>query len=332
VDEVRFETGREWAMRHRKAARAGRRRAALAASLSVLALSAGTVTAATVVKDTTAGRRAATDPTAQGGRSGTTGGTPAGFGTAQPWTATPGSGPTVTATSYPASPVGQGPAGARAVPGDLLDLTNWKLTLPIGGAHKPTEVTQPALRRYSVSPYFHVDPTGSGVVFQANAGGVTTSNSGYPRSELREMMAGGNDEASWSTTSGTHAMSVQLAITHLTAAKPQVTVAQIHDDADDVLVVRLDGPGHLYVEHNGDDYGDMDTAYRLGSVFTVEFTVASGHIRISYNGVPKVDYAKSSGGDYFKAGCYTQSNTSKGDAPDSYAQVIIYHLTVTHSV
>lgn len=126
-------------------------------------------------------------------------------------------------------------------------------------------------------------------------------------------------------------MSVQLAITHLTVAKPQVTVAQIHHAGDDVLVVRLDGPGHLYVEHNGDDYGDLDTAYRLGSTFTVTFTVSGGHIRVSYNGVPKVDRVASSAADYFKTGRYTQSNTGKGDAPDGYAQMVNYRLTVTHS-
>jgi len=176
-----------------------------------------------------------------------------------------------------------------------------------------------------------VNSAGTGVVFEANAGGVTTSNSGYPRSELREMTGGGQNEASWSTTSGHHTMLIRAAVTHLTVAKPQVTVAQVHDSSDDVLVIRLDGPHHLYAEHNGTDYGDLDTNYQLGTVFTAQFDISGGHIRISYNGVPKVDRAVSSSGDYFKAGCYTQSNTSKGDAPDAYAQVVIYTLVVTHS-
>jgi hypothetical protein len=315
-------------MRHRNAGGAGRRRAVWAAGLSALALLAGAAIVALLVNDATVDAPRTAGPAGHSGSPGTIAGTPAASRTVGLSTATPGAG---ASASGAGSPAGRGPAGGPAVPGDLLDLTNWKLTLPIGSSHSPAEITQPALRRYSVNPYFHLDPTGTGVVFQANAGGVTTSNSGYPRSELREMTAGGGDEASWSTTSGTHAMSVQLAITHLTVAKPQVTVAQIHDASDDVLVVRLDGPGHLYVEHNGDDYGDLDTAYRLGSRFTVSFTVSAGHIGIAYNGAPKVDHATSSTGDYFKAGCYTQSNTSKGDAPDAYAQVIIYRLTVTHS-
>jgi hypothetical protein len=317
-------------MRHRRVGGAGRRWAVRAAGLSALALLAGAVVAAILVNGATLGRPRTAGPAAQGGSPGTVAATPSASGTAGPWAATPGASRAATAPA--ASLVRSGSPGGTAVPGDRLDLTNWKLTLPTGSTHNPTEITQPALRRYSVNPYFHLDPMGTGVVFQANAGGVTTSNSGYPRSELREMTAGGGKEVSWSTTSGTHVMSVQLAITHLTVAKPQVTVAQIHDARDDVLVVRLDGPGHLYVEHNGADYGDLDTAYRLGQVFTVAFTVAGGHIRISYNGVPKVDQATPSTGDYFKTGCYTQSSTSKGDAPDAYAQVIIYRLTLTHSL
>ncbi len=216
-------------------------------------------------------------------------------------------------------------------PGDILDLSDWKLTLPIGSSNHPQEITQPTLKGYSIDPYFMVDPSRTGVIFQANAGGVSTSNSGYPRSELREMTPGGGDEASWSTTSGTSTMTVREAITHLTVVKPQVTVAQVHDDSDDVIVIRLDGPHHLYAEHNGTDYGDLDDNYVLGTAFTAEFIASGGHIKIFFNGEQKVDYVKSSSGDYFKAGCYTQSNMDKGDAADAYAQVVIYSLRITHT-
>jgi len=35
-------------------------------------------------------------------------------------------------------------------------------------------------------------------------------------------------------------------------------------------------------------------------------------------------------GCYFKAGCYTQSNTDKGDTPKSCGEVVMYGLEVTH--
>jgi Alginate lyase len=225
------------------------------------------------------------------------------------------------------------PSGGHGLPGGVVNLTNWKLTLPIAadGSSKAREIVQPQLAGYSITPYFMVNGAGDGVVFQANAGGATTSGSGYPRSELREMTSGGTRPASWSTTSGTSTMTVRAAITHLTSVKPQVTVAQIHDDSDDVLVIRLDGPHHLYAEHDGTNYGDLDAGYLLGTPFTATMTASGGHIRISYNGVSKVDYPVSSSGDYFKAGCYTQSNTSKGDEPSAYAEVVVYRLDVTHT-
>ena len=245
----------------------------------------------------------------------------------------PSAGPSGSASPGPSGAAAPGrPGGGARIPAGVVNLTNWKLTLPVAkaGSSKAQEILQPQLANYAISPYFTVNGSGDGIVFQAQAGGATTSGSGYPRSELREMTGNGAQEASWSTTSGTSTMTLRAAITHLTTVKPQVTVAQVHDSSDDVLVVRLDGPHHLYAEHNGKDYGDLDNNYSLGTPFAVQFVASGGHIRISYNGVPKVDYPISSSGDYFKAGCYTQSNTSKGDAPTAYAEVVIYRLEVAH--
>src|SRR5689334_938681 len=50
-------------------------------------------------------------------------------------------------------------------PATLLDLTNWKLTLPIGDQGKPTEVKGPALSTFTAHPYFHMNAAGDGVVF-----------------------------------------------------------------------------------------------------------------------------------------------------------------------
>src|SRR5262245_33357455 len=82
---------------------------------------------------------------------------------------------------------------SASFPAALLDLRNWKLTLPIAspGGSSPLEVKQPELATYSHDEYFHLNAARDGVVFRAHAGGATTSNSGYPRSELREMADNG---------------------------------------------------------------------------------------------------------------------------------------------
>jgi hypothetical protein len=223
------------------------------------------------------------------------------------------------------------PGSSDGTPARVLDLANWKLTLPIGSsAHKATEVTQPALGTYKNSTYFHLDSTGKGVVFRANAGGATTSGSTYPRSELREMTDGGKKEAGWSSKTGTHVMTVNEAITAVPAAKPHVVAAQIHDGEDDVVMIRLE-KNRLFVEADGDEVGVLDPSYVLGTRFTVELRAASSGIRVTYNGTKTVTYSASGSGYYFKAGCYTQSNVDKGDKASAYGEVVIYSLQVKHS-
>src|SRR5262249_13030697 len=117
------------------------------------------------------------------------------------------------ATTAPDGP----PASTLTYPAQLLNLTNWKLTLPIdtSAPGSPDEILQPALATFKIDPYFELNPSSTGVLFNAPCGGATTGGSSYPRSELREMSSGGSTAASWSTTSGTHTMVVREAITHL---------------------------------------------------------------------------------------------------------------------
>jgi hypothetical protein len=220
------------------------------------------------------------------------------------------------------------PPGTAQVPGQLLDLTNWKLTLPTGREGKPEEILEPELSSFT-NAFFRLNEGRDGVVFTANAGGVTTSGSSYPRSELREM--NGQEMASWSNTAGTHTMRVREAVTRLPAVKPHVVAAQIHDAEDDIIEVRLEGQRLLVQYNDGDDDATLDPAYALGTPYDLEIDAADGHIRVSYNGTQKADIVKSGAGWYFKAGSYVQSNLSRGDAPDAEGQVVIYALNVQHA-
>lgn len=215
-------------------------------------------------------------------------------------------------------------------PSDLLNLTNWKLTIPVNTSHEgtPDEITQPELASYN-SDFFHLNSDKNAVVFKGIVNGDTTAHSHYPRSELREMTDNGLNEASWSDDSGTHIMEYRLAITHLPAKKSEVVAGQIHDESDDVVMIRLE-KNHLFVEADGDEIGDLDKNYQLGNIFSVKIVAENGHIKVYYNGKQKVDYEKSGDGYYFKAGCYTQSNLSKGEKSGDYGEVQIYSLQVSH--
>jgi len=227
-------------------------------------------------------------------------------------------------------------AGTNAVkassvaPSAILNLTDWKLTLPIGGSHDPDEITQPELASFSLSPYFQTNSAQNGVVFQAPISGVTTSGSKFPRSELREMTNNGAKEASWSTNQGTSTLTLRESIDHLPDQRPQVVAAQIHGPSEYVILVRLNG-NDLFVEGNGKNLGDLDKNYKLGTAYDLQVKAENGHIFVSYNGSRKVDYLDSSAGNYFKAGCYTQSNPSYGENSSSYGQTTIYSLDLSHT-
>ena len=229
--------------------------------------------------------------------------------------------PTPSVPAVPATPT----ATAR-YPGELLDLTNWYLTLPSGEPGEPDTVKQPELATYS-SEWFRVD--GDGVAFTANAGGVTTENSNYPRSELREM--DGSKKASWSNTNGTHTLDVREAFTAQPTAKPDVVGAQIHDAESDVIEIRLEGTRLLVQYDDGDSNVDLDPDYKLGTPYDLRIVAANGHITVSYNGVQKADIPRGGSGWYFKAGSYVQSNPTRGDRPDAVGTVVISALRVTHS-
>lgn len=215
-------------------------------------------------------------------------------------------------------------------PGQALDLSYWKLTLPTGRDEDPDEIFQPELDTFEQPPQFWLDDAHPSVVFRAEVDGVTTSGSSYPRSELREMTPGGRDEAAWSTTSGRHTMTIQQAITALPPGKPHVVAGQIHDAEDDLVMIRLED-SHLFVEGNGDELGTLDPAYELGTLFTVRIVAENGTIDVYYDDLATtaVTVERDAEGCYFKAGAYTQSNLEH-DEPGAYGEVAIHELHVEH--
>lgn len=238
------------------------------------------------------------------------------------------------ASQAPATLAFQGAPDAQApqtLPADRLDLSCWKITIPIDADdnQKPDEIKQPDLAAFSNERCFFVDPATGGVLFRCWAGGATTPNSKYPRCELREMTADGRANASWATNQGTHTMTLRAQINQLPPAKPHVVCAQIHDADDDLMMVRLERK-KLFIERN--DIGDipLDDDYELGTAFDIKIEAADGVVKLWHNDELKMTWEVTTDGCYFKAGCYTQSNPDRGDEPDAYGEVILHALTVEH--
>lgn len=244
----------------------------------------------------------------------------------------------LTPTAIAPSRVPTAPPINAQFPSQVLDLSEWKVTVPIGTAESPTEVEQPLLATYSVDPWFVVSTDG-GVRFRAPVNATTTSGSNYPRSELREMKNNGQDRASWSSNSGVHSMYIDQMITAVPQTKQHVVAGQIHDASDDVIVIRLEYP-KLFIDINGSDGPTLDANYTLGERFQVQFVASNGQTKILYKGAEDQEMTlrytlnQVYSGAYFKAGAYTQSNCGKeattGCNSNNFGEVVIYDLQVSH--
>lgn len=224
-------------------------------------------------------------------------------------------------------------------PAEILDLSDWKVTLPVGTEKEPErslEISQPELATYRLDPWFMPTQDKKGVIFRAPINAPTTGNSGYPRSELREMSEDGEKTAFWPSTTGTHTLFLDEAITAVPKNKRHVVAGQIHGDDDDLLVIRLEYPT-LFIARGKKNVHTLDENYTLGKRFTVEFVVQDGRIMVYYNGssTPVYTLEKRLRMAYFKAGVYTQSNCETEGSPDlctadNYGEAVIYRATVTH--
>ncbi len=248
------------------------------------------------------------------------------------------------------------PPSEVGYPADVLELTNWKLTLPVDGDSddRADEIRQPCLAVACYDPsrkmydnpdfkvpfssvWFHVTDDGDGVVFRAPVNGATTSGSENARSELRELAPADEDgdevEARWSNKgNAVHTMEVEQAILATPRRYPSVVTAQIHNDDDDVILIKY-REGRLFANADRGDFDEtLDENYRLGTRFKVRIQATKGLIRVTYNDTKTVVYKKASDTMYFKAGVYNQSNMEKypDEAPNSYGEVVIYKLKVTH--
>lgn len=87
-----------------------------------------------------------------------------------------------------------------------IDLTNWKVTLPIPRSDgNPLEVSPPEILNYArdetLKQFMYNDSTDGSLVFYTYPGS-STANSSYSRTELREQMVPGSNNTNWTFAEG----------------------------------------------------------------------------------------------------------------------------------
>jgi len=82
-----------------------------------------------------------------------------------------------------------GAADPKVAPGGNFDLSVWQLQEPVGSPGSPTTISSARLQGANgyQDAYFYTDTRDGAMTFWAPEKGVTTPNSHYARSELREL-------------------------------------------------------------------------------------------------------------------------------------------------
>ncbi|MGW5655206.1 polysaccharide lyase family 7 protein [Streptomyces humi] len=228
-------------------------------------------------------------------------------------------------------------ANPNVAPGGNFDLSIWQLQEPVGSPGSPTTIPSSRLQGAGgyQDAYFYTDTRDGAMTFWAPEKGVTTPNSSYARSELREMNRDGS-AANWSL-SGSHRMSATLRVVSVTK---NVCVGQIHlgtggSSTKPLLELYYHSGGDIVLgTENSPDGGQTTHAVghvSIGKTWTYTIAVSGGNtIDLTVNGTT-THYAIPSSFNqykqYFKAGSYNQSSS---DSTTNGARVAFYGLTVSH--
>lgn len=236
-------------------------------------------------------------------------------------------------------------------PAHAIDLTNWKLTLPVdsrnGFTGKAVEYKQ--LGNVKNSEFFR---NSDGLIFRVPSNGATTSGSKYPRSELREMKNG--TEYYWTTAQGGE-LTATLEVDELPVTKEgkkgRIVIGQIHGPDDELCRLYYDN-GTLYFYDDKAGSKRKETKFvlkspdgkepqiKLDEKFDYSILVKGGYLTVqaNYKGVTykaseKIGSFWKGKKLYFKAGVYSQVGrlgSKAGTTGTGYAQATFYDIDMRH--
>jgi len=197
----------------------------------------------------------------------------------------------------------------------LQDLEDWSATT--ASTLKPNYYTViDAAGKYAVA--MTVDP----------AGGRTSANTSYPRTEHREMQqtdSGNANKSNWQIDSGDHDFGGFARIMTLPPAKPGICINQLHDQEDDTVMIKsmsLSGKIAIVLDVYGTRVKVLQADYQLGReiysrirvnnfqlmVYYSESTSSTTSASVTTSTTHTQTLTNTNPPWYHKFGCYAQSN------------------------
>jgi hypothetical protein len=228
-------------------------------------------------------------------------------------------------------------------PQEKIDLSHWKLTLPISApgstVSSPSEIPAAQLTTgYTNAPYFTTGSLGE-IIFWCPVNGVTTKNSTYPRTEFREQIAPPSDEACWTAT-GTHVLDARCRVSQVSSSQ-KVIIGQIHSysgKAKPLLKLQFfKNRIEALVKESPTKGKDIKLTFPdvgLDKDFDYQIKLQDGLLSITVNGTTQTENIFKDAPDwanqtfYFKAGAYVQDN--EGSASEG-ARVSFSKLQTSHA-
>lgn len=238
-------------------------------------------------------------------------------------------------------------ASFSVTPGDLFNLENFSLQLPIDNNGGITTIKQPKLDSYD-STYFYVNSGGDSMVLFAPENGAMTDNGSGPRTELTEPN-------NFFTFSGKHKMSY---ITTILQADHDVCIGQVKGDSyvqkydegysnntsvdvggSPLIVAELVydvASRNVYSHVRDSNYNDLKFSlgkFDLNEPITINIIVDGFNLYVSSNkgSMPTYSYAfwkNHNYGMHFKVGVYLQG---KGSVFFNGGKVKISNFKTSHA-
>lgn len=256
-----------------------------------------------------------------------------------------------------------------------IDFSNWKVTLPVDennngspDEYQPSELVNGAYRtNAAIQPYMYDDTEDASIEFYTFPG-ISTSNSSYSRTELRELINPSNSRINWSLEEG-GTMTGRLKVVDISEDNVSSSrqyhntiVMQIHgiisiEDMETHGFTSNNGPplikmrwidGYIYaykkflVDENtsGDDLLDVssstwvDISTNMGYVGFEEFefriTASTGRLELQLNDEEPLVYEDVSMQKWPFENYFKAGNYLGSTAEGAFAKVKYYELEVTH--
>ena len=256
-----------------------------------------------------------------------------------------------------------------------IDFLNWKVTLPVDENNNgsPDEYQPSTLVNYgyqtleAVQPFMYDDTSDASIVFYTYPD-ISTTNSSYSRTELRELINPNNSRENWTLLESGH-MTGKLKVIEVSNNPegasydhPKVILMQIHgiisiEDMNLHVFSSNNGPpllkmtwidGYLWaykkslvnISTSGDDLLDVssdtwsDIKHNMGYVgyesFDLQIIATDGKLEIILNNDNSFVYEDISLDKWPFENYFKAGNYLGSTEPDAFSKLKYYELTVTH--